>query len=198
MKAFSIEIVDKALSLKLLSFRSSSKWPVMISRWRTDHNIRQAGIAMAPPVLRYQHVICPLPMQFACDRGRVLLPAVRRDTNVATDKCSALLDWHIDIELFSRNNPYYKLYMACKGVPTMWIGYRSRGLANCAPLASLLRAHGHCVSEIDSSFTSSTALTFFLSLTWCHGSVSGQVRACCLTLIRCSTLQLLHVTTWCS
>ena len=34
------------------------------------------------------------------------------------------------------------------------IGYRGRVLANCAALASLLRAHDHCVSEIDSSFRS--------------------------------------------
>ena len=56
----------------------------------------------------------------------------------------------------------------------MWISYRSRVLANCAALASLLRAHGHCVSEIDSSFTFSTAITIHCSLTcvawFCIGS----------------------------
>ena len=104
-EAISIEIVDNALSLKLLSFRSGRKWPARISSdgvvTNHDTSCNAYYHAMAPPVLRIEHGNCPLPM-FACDR--VLLHVVRLCTIVATDKCSAPLDRHIDIDLSSRNN----------------------------------------------------------------------------------------------
>ena len=101
----STEIVGNALALKLLSSRSGSKWPGMISSGgvRTNHDTSCNACyhAMAPPVLRIQHGNSPLPTQFACDR--VLLPVVRRCTNAVIGKCSAPLDRHIDIELSSKN-----------------------------------------------------------------------------------------------
>ena len=104
-KSCSTEIIRNALSLKLLSSRSGSKWPAMISSGgvRTNHDTSCNACyhAMAPPVLRIQHGNCPLPMQFACDPA--LLPGVRRCTNVVTDKFSAPLDRHIDIDLSSSN-----------------------------------------------------------------------------------------------
>ena len=98
-------IAGNALSLNLLSFRSGGKWPATISSGgvRTNHDTSCNSYyhAMAPPVLRIHRGSCPLPMLFACDL--VVLLVVRQSTNAVTDKCSAPLDRHIDIELSISN-----------------------------------------------------------------------------------------------
>lgn len=126
--AVSIKIAGNALSLKLPSFRSDSKWPEMINNGgaRTNHdNSCNAYHAMAPPLLRNQYSIYPCSSLVIVDVFCCML------SNDARMLCSAPLDWHIAIELSSRNISGYRLYMASKCALTMWVGYCSRGLENC-------------------------------------------------------------------